>query len=437
VFYSIFEWQERKGPTETLEAYFRAFPRDGDHLLVLKTNPSAVAVGQQAIERARVAARSTARVSLIAEGWSEAQIDALHRRGDCYVSLHRGEGWGYPLFEAAIRAKSIVATAYSGPLDYLTPQEAGLVPFTLAPVRQPYVYYRPSMMWAEPKVQDAAALMREAFGARKCAATGRAEYAERLQRSYSVAHVGAMAKDRLLQLLSMHNQPRWHEIHLHALPPPTVPISGDWYDEDYFESGLKSNWRNGYSWRTFGPLFRETASYVIEMFPEAHSYLDAGCAKGLLVRALREAGKECRGFDHSAWAIEHADESARPFLRLAGVDDLTFDRHVDVLLAFDLFSQLSEEQARAFLVRVRQVTRMALVSVITSFEDDDEQLRYEGGGAADRDRSHVTRRQRRWWHTLFTESGWKLDALHRLGAERCQRHPLPTRMGWKMYVYAP
>jgi hypothetical protein len=244
-----------------------------------------------------------------------------------------------------------------------------------------------------------------------------------------------MAKGRLLELLRTHDPERWRDLRLRSMAAPVPPLSGDWYDADYFEHGLKSNWSVGYSWSSFSGLFRETASYLLEMFPEAQSYLDAGCAKGFLVRALREAGKECSGFDHSAWAISHAEDDARPFLQLASTDDVEMERDVDILAAFDLLSQLTEGQARSFLSRARRRTRMAIVATITSWDGDEQECRRWLPG--DRDRSHVTRRHRRWWHALFQEAGWKLDALHRLGAERCQRHTLPSRMAWKVYVYAP
>jgi Sigma-54 interaction domain len=47
---------------------------------------------------------------------------------------------------------------------------------------------------------------------------------------------------------------------------------------------------------------------------ELVAQLDVGCAKGFLVRALREAGRECWGIDHSQWALEQADSIASPYL---------------------------------------------------------------------------------------------------------------------------
>jgi glycosyltransferase involved in cell wall biosynthesis len=438
VFYSIFEWQDRKGPAEMLRAFFRAFPEDRDALLVLKTNPGAAGIGAAAEAQTRKETGSAARVSLCAEAWTEGQIEALHRRGDCYVSLHRGEGWGYPLFEAVSRGKPTIATGFSGPLDYLTPSAARLVPFTLAPVQQRYVYYAPQMRWAEPDVDHAATLMREVHSDRADAGQKAAELAPSIRDAFALERVGAMAKERLLALLKGRNHRRWCAVQISgngAPAAPPVPVPGAWYDEDYFEHGLKSNWTGPYSWQAFSGLFREAAAYLVELLPDAQSYLDAGCAKGFLVRTLRDAGRECWGFDHSSWAIAHAEPAVRPFLQLAGVDDYAFDRRVDILLAFDLLQHLSEEQARRFLVRAREWTGMAIVAVIPSFENDDEEQRHRER-RDDRDKSHVTIRQRRWWEALFMESGWRLDPLQRLGAERFRQHQLPRGIGWKVYVYA-
>src|SRR5262249_49575928 len=142
--------------------------------------------------------------------------------------------------------------------------------------------------------------------------------------------------------------------------------------EDYFETGIKSNWDQGYSWRLFEELFRSTASFLTGVFTEASSYLDVGCGKGFLVRALRDRDKESFGFDHSGWAIGQADASVRPFLIQNGVDTVHYDRTFDVMTAFSIFESLTEDQVRAFLTRARTWTRQALLAVISSFEGEEE-----------------------------------------------------------------
>ena len=171
------------------------------------------------------------------------------------------------------------------------------------------------------------------------------------------------------------------------------------------------------------------------MFSEARSYLDVGCAKGFLVRALREVGKECWGIDHSQWALDQADPIARPYLIQASADDLPCERSVDLVLAFDLLSHLTESQAKEFLRRARAVSKMGIVAVIRSFETEEE-ARQVAEQSEDADLSHILLRTRNWWHGLFIEAGWRQDPLHRTLAHICNNHELPRKMGWQLYVYA-
>jgi len=438
VFYSVFEWQERKSPAEMLQAYLRAFAGRRDTVLIMKTSPQAAAAAQQALEAARVRTRSDAGVAIRAEAWSEAQLESLHRRGDCYISLHRGEGWGYPLFEAATRGKPVVATGYAGPLEYLSAEFAQLVPFRIAPVRQRYQYYHPTMHWADPDAAAAIDRLRWVDEHRDVARLRAAAAAERLRQMYSAEHVGGLAHDELLRILKRTNAPRFaalrRAIAARTLAPP-LPIPGEWYDRGYFEDGTKSNWLDGYRWSSFGVLFVETARFLTTTFREAESYLDVGCAKGFLVRTLREAGKSCWGIDHSPWAIEQADPAASPFLTRGSAEAIQTEHAVDVVLAFDLLSHLTESQAEVFLQRARHVARMGIVAVVKCFETlDEERL---SGEQHDVDLSHILLRSRTWWHDRFIAAGWRQDALHRTLQHLCNNHELPRKMRWRMFVYAP
>ena len=265
VFYSIFEWQERKGPLELLEAYVRAFPTETDTLLLIKTNPGAVSVARQAVAHVRQQVRSEARIAMCCAAWSEAHMAALQARGDCYVSLHRGEGWGYPLFEAASRGTPVIATGYAGPLDYLQPRAHQLVRYELRPVRQPYVYYHPRMRWAEPDVAQAAEQMRWVYAHRAAARAQAAAATPSLQHAYALEAVGALARERLFQVrqrIQPHAGARVGGRAPALALRPGIPIPAAWYDADYFEHGVKSNWEGGYTWAGFAGLFRETAAFL-------------------------------------------------------------------------------------------------------------------------------------------------------------------------------
>jgi ADP-heptose:LPS heptosyltransferase len=435
VFYCIFEWQDRKGPREMIEAFLRAFPSEPGAVLLIKSNSGAASAAAAMLGELRKRVISAARIEIRCEGWSETQIAALHARGNCYVSLHRGEGWNLPLFDAASRGKPVIATGYSGPMEYLDATAHSLVRHQLGPVRQRYAYYLPSMRWAEPDLAHAAEQMRRVLSERDEAARRAAAYAGQLRTTFSPERIGDQARLRLLHLLRRTNPAKWQRLHTaerQTRLKPAIPIPGEWYDADYFEHGVKSNWRDGYHWSAFSGLFRETAAFLTGIFPQAEIFLDAGCAKGFLVRALLERDKKCRGFDHSHWALEHAEEIARPHLWQAGAETVRFENPHDVLLAFGLLESLTEEQARAFLERARPFTRQAIVAIISTYED-------ESAGAADEDNdlSHLILRSRAWWYQVFRDAGWRHDALHDALERTCRQQELPNRMGWQVFLCSP
>jgi ADP-heptose:LPS heptosyltransferase len=457
VFYSIFEWQERKNPRGLIEAFLRAFPEETDAVLLLKTNQRAAREAEQMVNELRSQLRSLGRIVMHCKAFGEGLMGALHRRGDCYLSLHKGEGWGYPLFEAAAAGKPVVATRYGGPLDYLDQERHWFVQIKLSPVRQSYVLYRPTMNWAEPDISHASLGLRWIYEHQSEARANAQDAAIALRTKFSLERIGEAAKARLQQLKRASPKPsykcdrqqRSSFATARVLPkqrpspqqpsyaplakppirqqlprvPSTLPIPGDWYDADYFEYGLKSNWKRGYAWSASQNAFLETAATLRQMFPVARSYVDAGCAKGFLVQALRGLSLDARGFDHSLWAIEHSDPSITRFLQLAGVDAVEFDnRSVDVLVAMSLLESLTENQIRSFLKRARNWVRCALFTAIPI-----QVVR------RDRDLSHITMHDDVWWRKQFFEAGWRSHPVQ--GSFACQR--LAARMRWHVYVFAP
>jgi glycosyltransferase involved in cell wall biosynthesis len=212
VFYSIFVWQPRKYPEGLIEAYFRAFPNGGNVVLILKLTDFGGGVIRVPDEESphnvlceiRRRVKSSARVEIVNDVWSEQQMEALEQRGNCYVSLHRGEGWGYPIFDAACRGTPVIATGYSGPLEYLDSAHHSLVKFKLVSVAQadPMNSYSAEMKWAEPNLEHAAALMEHVFD-HHGDAVGRARSASlSLRKRFAPDTVGMLARERLESLLS-------------------------------------------------------------------------------------------------------------------------------------------------------------------------------------------------------------------------------------------
>src|SRR5258707_185253 len=79
---------------------------------------------------------------------------------DCYVSLHRSEGLGLPMIEAMLLGKPVIATAYSGNMDFMDRENSLLVPYRLTTLDRDFPPYAKGMRWADPDHDDAAAHMR-------------------------------------------------------------------------------------------------------------------------------------------------------------------------------------------------------------------------------------------------------------------------------------
>ena len=169
----------RKNPRGAIAAWARAFGGDPDCELTLKTQNGG------AFPDALAALRSAtpANVRVIDEVWPYAQVQGLIAGADVLVSLHRAEGFGLTPAEAMAMGVPVLATAWSGVLDFMDETCAAMVPFTLTPVVDPQGVYR-GQSWAEPDVNAAAQALVRLRGdpglRRRLGEAGRARVAERL-----------------------------------------------------------------------------------------------------------------------------------------------------------------------------------------------------------------------------------------------------------------
>jgi len=203
-FLFCFDYQSvlaRKNPLGCIEAFLRAFPEPGDAVLVLKSINAEHSPDDHG--RVRGAAEGHPHVVLLDRYLDPADKDRLLASCDCYVSLHRSEGFGLTLAEAMFLGKPVVATAYSGNLDYMTPENSYLVDCALTPVGPGAEPYPADAEWADPDLDHAAALMREVYedrdGARRRAQRGQAD----IRRTHSLEAAGATMAQRLTEISAL------------------------------------------------------------------------------------------------------------------------------------------------------------------------------------------------------------------------------------------
>ena len=161
VFLSIFEWAFRKGWDVLLSAWADAFGPDDDVSLVLRTSAVTGSVG----ETPPIDQRIDAHLELLGKGRADvapivvlehplslADLPRLYAAADAYVSASRGEGWGRPILEAMACRIPVVATRWSGNLDFMDDDNSILLDIEgLQAIdhRAEFAFYR-GHRWAEP-----------------------------------------------------------------------------------------------------------------------------------------------------------------------------------------------------------------------------------------------------------------------------------------------
>jgi Glycosyl transferases group 1 len=195
----FFSTLRRKNALGLVDAFTRAFrPGEGPRLL-LKTINAQFRRQERDELSSRIADRPD--IELIDGVLDPLQKTALVARADCYVSLHRSEGFGLTLAESMALGTPVIATGYSGNMDFTTPQNSYLVDWTPTLVGPDCDIYPHDGRWAEPDLDHAAELMRRVW-ARQDEARAKAERARvDIERLYAPRVVGRVARARL-ELLS-------------------------------------------------------------------------------------------------------------------------------------------------------------------------------------------------------------------------------------------
>jgi glycosyltransferase involved in cell wall biosynthesis len=152
----------RKNPWAVVRAFRDAFPRHvGGVRLVLKSVQSELFEAEAAA--LRELAGDDPRIRFVDGFMGRDRLMGLQAACDCFVSLHRSEGFGLGLAECMALGKTVIATAYSGNLDFMNEDNSLLVDYRLVPVKPGEYPDTQGQVWAEASVEDAARKMRDAY----------------------------------------------------------------------------------------------------------------------------------------------------------------------------------------------------------------------------------------------------------------------------------
>jgi glycosyltransferase involved in cell wall biosynthesis len=197
----------RKNPLAVIEAFHRAFPRQqADRpLLVLKTQNLGKLDAAKAVIEEHMA--TVGGVLLDGEFTGE-QMSQLLSSCDMYVSLHRAEGFGLGMAEAMYYGKPVIATAFSGNMEFCSSTNSALVGYEVTEVDATELslnpgaesVYQEGSLWAEPDVDQAARWMRVLFEDEAMRTRLGAAGAATIRRQFNAAIAGEKMATRLFEL---------------------------------------------------------------------------------------------------------------------------------------------------------------------------------------------------------------------------------------------
>ena len=200
VMYDFDSYQYRKNPIDAIRAYIEAAGARADCGLVIKvTNGHKHACDRQILAAALDGLNS---VYIFDSFFDEQTLEQLKRCCDCLMSLHRSEGFGLNLAEMMALGKPVIATGWSGNMEFMSPMNSMLVSYKLDSLAEDIGPYRKGLEWATPDIWHASSQLRDLIDNRDLRRTlgwrARLDIAKLL----NPQKIGLQAKNRLSLLLS-------------------------------------------------------------------------------------------------------------------------------------------------------------------------------------------------------------------------------------------
>ena len=192
---------ERKNVQATIEAFELAFPETTDIQLLIKVvNLDAKNDFSNYLKEKVESNRS---IRLLSRYLNRDEVYTFLRQSDCFISLHRSEGFGLAIAEAMLLGKPVIATNWSGNTDFCNTGNAFLVDYRLIKLEQDYGPYKKGQIWADPLMEHAALLMDKVVKDRSIAENHARRASKDVKDKLSPQAIGALMR---LHLAKVHKE---------------------------------------------------------------------------------------------------------------------------------------------------------------------------------------------------------------------------------------
>ncbi|MCL2935983.1 MAG: glycosyltransferase, partial [Trichodesmium sp. MAG_R02] len=160
--FDFFSRLERKNPLATITAFKKAFGNYNPNvLLLIKSSNSQHFLKDKSSLINSIG--DSQNIKYIDGYLSKEKINALLYNCNCYVSLHRAEGFGLTMAEAMFYGKPVIATGYSSNTEFMNIGNSFLVDYEKVEIAENYGPYKQGDIWANPNIEHCANLMKYVF----------------------------------------------------------------------------------------------------------------------------------------------------------------------------------------------------------------------------------------------------------------------------------
>jgi glycosyltransferase involved in cell wall biosynthesis len=193
--YDLNSYSARKNPQAVIAAFRESgLALQGAALVVKVQN---VAENRADLDALRTALADLPGTVLLTETLSRQEIYELEASCDCFVSLHRAEGFGLAVAECMYLGKPVISTNWSATAEFLDTSNGCPVDCRIVPLERNHGPYMKGSFWAEPDPAHAASWMRKIFADRALAARLGAAARATIESKFSAAEIGARYRRRL------------------------------------------------------------------------------------------------------------------------------------------------------------------------------------------------------------------------------------------------
>jgi glycosyltransferase involved in cell wall biosynthesis/lipopolysaccharide biosynthesis glycosyltransferase len=200
VFLFVFDFlsfSERKNPVGLIKSFSKAIPEPNGAELIIKCINGDQFPNE--FNRLKTEAKKN-NVILMTMNLEKNDLLSLVNCADCFVSLHRSEGFGLTIAEAMYLEKPVIATSYGGNMDFMNKTNSFPVKYKLKEITKDEGPYSKGNFWAEPDLEDASHLIRYVFENQQEAKLKGKKGAEEIRKIFSPEEVGKKIKARLEEI---------------------------------------------------------------------------------------------------------------------------------------------------------------------------------------------------------------------------------------------